>query len=184
MGQSYTISAPDCDANYFEGAAPSLFCTECDSYIGSDEFVPELDLRRCKLDFCFTYDGRLLVSARAKTYLSEHCVTALNFAAVDRSGFYYRLHVGASVAFDAVRRKTRFEKKCAICGSFESIVGATPAFILESEKVDEMGMYRTDLCFGSGREKGPVFVVGAALKDELARKFAELDFKEVNPPLK
>ncbi|MCS6997642.1 MAG: hypothetical protein NZ533_12000, partial [Casimicrobiaceae bacterium] len=117
MGQSYTISAPDCDTNYFEGAAPSLFCPECDSYIGSDEFVPELDLRSCELDFCFTYDGRLLVSKRAKTYLSQHCVTDLDFAAVDTKGLYYRILAGESVAFDAARRKTRFEKKCAVCGN-------------------------------------------------------------------
>ncbi|MCA3009916.1 MAG: hypothetical protein INH34_16205 [Phycisphaerales bacterium] len=90
----------------------------------------------------------------------------------------------SSVAFDPVRRKTRFEKKCALCGNFESIVGATPAFILESEKVEEMGMYCTDLCFGSGREKSPLFVVGASLKDDLTRNFVELDFREVNPPLK
>jgi hypothetical protein len=184
MGNSYTISAPDCDTNYFEGAPPSLFCTQCGSYIGSEEFVPQLDIRQCDLDFCFTYDGRLLVSQRGKTYLSQHCATPLNFAAVDRSARYYSLHVVSSVAFDPVRRKTRFEKKCALCGNFESIVGATPAFILESEKVEEMGMYRTDLCFGSGREKSPVFVVGAALKDDLARNFVELDFEEVNPPLK
>lgn len=183
IGQCFTISAPDCNAHYFEGAPQRAFCPGCDSYIGADEFVPMLNLSRCKLDFCFTFDGRFLVSRRAKAYLSKHCTTALNFVAVDVPKTYYRLSVESSVVFDTARRSTRFEKKCELCGNFQSIVGATPAFILDPDKVEEMGMYRTDLSFGSGREKSPIFVVGAALKRDLAENFAELDFVEVNPPL-
>jgi hypothetical protein len=184
MAFAYSVSAPDCDIHYFANAPAELFCAECDSYIGNDEFVPQLDLRRCKFDFCFTYDGQLLVSERAKRCLSEHCTTPLKFATVDMSARYYTLRVESSVLFDKNRRKTRFERKCPRCGNFESIVGATPAFILESGKVDAMGAYRTDLCFGSGREKSPVIVIGTALKRELERVFPEVDFQEVNQQLK
>ncbi len=179
MSSAYSLSAPDCEIHYFTSAPDSLFCTECDSYIGEDEFVPQLHLRQCKFDFCFTYDGRLLVSERAKTYLSENCATPLKFTVVDESEGYYKLNVVSIVLFDQDRRKTRFERKCPRCGNFESIVGATPAFILDSSALDSMGVYRTDLCFGSGREKSPVIVVGAALKFALQRSFPEIEFQEV-----
>lgn len=181
MRSAYTLSAPDCDKHYFEFAPSSLFCPECDSYVGAEEFVPQLDLRQCKLDFCFTCDGQLLVSQRGMACLSQHCSTPLRFATVDESAGFHSLSVESKVAFDYVRRKTKFERKCPVCGNYESIVGATPAFILRSDKVHEMGMYRTDICFGSGREKSPIIVVGAALKSCLTHEFPELDFRGVNP---
>lgn len=184
MSAVYSISAPDCDVHYFASAPDSLFCSECDSYVGDEDFVPQLDLRGCKLDFCFTYDGRFLVSERAKKHLSEHCTTSLTFTAVDTSARYYALRVGPTVLFDSDRRKTRFERKCPRCGNFESIVGATPAFILDEDKVETTGAYKSDICFGSGREKSPVIVIGATLQRELEAVFPELDFREVNPSLK
>jgi hypothetical protein len=184
MSSAYSVSAPDCDIHYFAGAPANLFCPDCDSYIGEDDFVPQLDLRRCRLDFCFTCDGRLLVSERARVFLSERCATPLKFTAVDRNAGYYALRLESAVRFDKDRRKTRFEGKCLRCGNFESIVGATPAFILDSEKIEATGAYRSDLCFGSGREKSPVVIVGRALQRELEGVFPEIDFREVNPPLK
>jgi hypothetical protein len=184
MSSAYSVSAPDCDVHYFANAPANLFCPDCDSYIGEEEFVPQIDLRRCKLDFCFTYDGRLLVSDRARTYLSGRCTTPLKFAVVDKTSGYYALRLESTVPFDKDRRKTRFEGKCPRCGNFESIVGATPAFIFDSDKIEATGAYRSDLCFGSGREKSPLIVVGAALQRELEDIFPEIDFREVNPPLK
>lgn len=184
MAAAYSLSAPDCDVHYFADAPAGLFCVNCDSYIGLGEFVPQLDLRLCKFDFCFTYDGRLLVSERAKRYLGEHCATPLKFTIVDKSAGYYALSVESAVLFDKDRRRTRFERRCSRCGSFESIVGATPAFILEPNRVSDMGVYRTDLCFGTGREKSPVILVGGKLKQGLAHAFPELDFQEANRPSK
>jgi hypothetical protein len=184
MSSAYSVSAPDSDIHYFASAPASLFCPQCDTYVAKEDFVPQLDLRQCNLDFCFTYDGRLLVSERGKTHLSEHCTTPLKFMIVDKSAGYYAMRVEATVLFDKDRRKTRFERKCPRCGNFESIVGATPAFILDAGKVETTGAYRSDLCFGSGREKSPVLVIGASLKRELERAFTEIDFREVNPPLK
>lgn len=181
---AYSLSAPDCDVYYFSSAPAFLFCPECDSYVGKEDYVPQLDLGRCKFDFCFTYEGRLLVSERAKKFLSEHCTTSVVFAPVDRSARYYRFGVEATLLFDKDRRKTRFDRKCPRCGNFQSVVGATPAFIYDSCKVEATGAYRSDLCFGSGREKSPIIVVGATLKHQLQDSFPEIDFGEVNPPLK
>jgi hypothetical protein len=180
MSVAFSVSAPDCDVHYFKGAPATLFCIACDSYISKTDFVPQLDMRRATSDFCFTYDGRLLVSQHAKAYLNEHCVTPLNFSVVDSLVGFHVLRVELILQFNSDRRKTRFERKCATCGNYESIVGATPVFIRNAIDVDKRGIYRTDLSFGSGREKAPVLVVGGELKRELEKMFHELEFREVN----
>lgn len=180
LNSAYSVSAPDCDISFFATAPVALFCPVCDSYLGDGDYAPNLDLRRCAYDFCYTYDGRLLVSRRAKKCLDEQCTTRITYLPVDKSTEYYVCDIESVVVFDTNRRKTRFEKMCTRCGQYESIIGAIPAFVLEADKIQRSGAYRTDICFGSGREKSPVVIIGRQLKLGLQKSFPELDFRPVN----
>ena len=64
--------------------------------------------------------------------------------------------------YDAQRRGTRFMEYCSVCGQHESVVGANPVFLRNVRGPIGDGFYRTDLEFGSGREKHPLVIMGLA----------------------
>jgi len=47
---------------------------------------------------------------------------------------------------------------CKSCEQFESIIGATPAYLKGLSSLDK-GFYRTDIEFGSSSEKSPLIIV-------------------------
>jgi hypothetical protein len=128
------------------------------------------------LDFCFTYDNRLVVSERAKIYLGTYASTPLSFRMVDPVRLFYACVAERVLMFDSARRKTLFEGSCNRCGGFKAVAGATPAFLRQGSVVEDYGFYRTDVCFGSGAEQSPLYIVGHQLKQGLELAFPELRF--------
>lgn len=181
MSLAFTMSAPDSDSYFFADANAELFCMECGSFIGPEYVPSRQSVRSGFRDFGYTYDGRLLVSQRAKDFLLGHATTELSFLLVkSQKELLYVLHVRNEIAFDSDARRTCFVNKCHKCGRYESVVGATPAFLRGAADINKLGIYRTDLEFGSGREKSPLLIVGSELKRLLAREFEELEFREVH----
>ena len=176
MSVGYSLSAPDCGLFFLSSAPSELFCSNCGSFLGSDIFVPSLDMSDVSLDFCFTYDNRLLVSERAKSYLGAYASTPLRFRMVDPVRLFYACVAERVVMFDTARRKTHFEGICDRCGGFKAVAGATPAFLRQGSVVEDNGFYRTDVCFGSGAEQSPLYIVGHQLKEGLELAFPELRF--------
>lgn len=176
---AFSMSAPDSDSYFFQGAPASLFCSECGSYLDEPYLPKDLSVRPGFRDFGFTYDGRLLVSDRARSWFLRHASTELSFSEVNQSNKLFVLNAIAKTKFDSDARMTRFVNKCSLCGQYESIVGATPAFLALPDSIEDFGLYRTDIEFGSGKEKSPLFVVGPELRRLLESEFEELDFQEV-----
>lgn len=180
MAKAYVLYAPDCDVFYYELAPNRLFCKSCGSYIGEEPYYPsKISLKQKKYDFCFTYDGRLLLSEQAKQFLQDQMLDGVSFRRIDVDPPIFVPIVSEVVHFDAGKRGTRFENRCDLCGSYESVVGATPAFLLDLDLVQEGNIYVTDLEFGSGREKAPVYIVGERLAIGLKKKFNEIDLEAV-----
>ena len=176
---AFSMSAPDSDSYFFQDAPDALFCPECGSYLEEAYLPSDLTVRPGFCDFGFTYDGRLLVSDRAREFLLHHASTGLSFREVNHADQLFVLEAAATTKFDSNARRTRFVNKCSECGHYESVVGATPAFLALPDSIEDYGLYRTDIEFGSGKEKSPLFVVGTELKRLLEREFKELDFRAV-----
>jgi hypothetical protein len=127
-----------------------------------------------KYDASYSYDGVLVVTERFREVVETKGITGLEFRPVQ--GHVFAARSSMSVQFDAVRRGTRFEKRCESCGQYESVVGATPIYLLSGETMPERGFVRTDLEFGSYDEKSPIELCG----DEAAREFQKARLRGVD----
>ena len=178
----YSVSAVDGDSYYFENAPASVFCPGCGSCV-DDSYVPRsLRVRRPVYDACGTYDGRLIVSQKVKDFHDRHGCGPAEFRLVNRKRRWYMFRPTRVLEYDAERRGTRFMKYCAVCGRHEEVAGATPAFLRNLRGPIGEGFYRTDVEFGSGREKHPLVIMGLAtypllLKEKL--KGLEFELKPI-----
>ena len=133
--------------------------------------------KKSHYDISYSYDGVLVVSRRFREVYEAEGMTGLEFSELQCG--YYAVTATRIVVFDAKSRQTRFENKCADCGEYESVTGATPAFLLASPEVAAMEFVRTDLEFGSGDEKGPVLVCGESAGEAL--RIAKMRGLELGP---
>ena len=111
-----------------------------------------------KYDVSYSYDGVLVMSARAREVIVAAGMSGMEFRPLQAGLFSARPSV--VVAFDAAARETRFEKPCPVCGTYEEVAGATPVFLKPGAVVPDNGFARTDLEFGSGDEKMPLVLCG------------------------
>ena len=149
---TYTLSAPDSDSYFFDNASSDIFCEHCDCYLGERYLPTAIKVKSSFSDFGFTYDGRLLVSSRGKDTLVRYASTQLSFLEINQSEEIFVLHANDELQFDANARGSRFLDKCPVCDQYASVVGATPAYLLDFQEIDKSGFYRSDLEFGTGRE--------------------------------
>jgi hypothetical protein len=169
----HTLEAQDNDTYMYEDGDPSLEkCTKCGYRVDFLLTNPDYVLRKRSRDLSATYDGQFIVSKRFKDFAEQEGYRGASFVPFRNDPEHFHLIAKPIVVFDAERRKTRFEKKCDVCGNFESVVGAYPAYLRVDEPLAD-DFFRTDLVFASGNEKSPIIVVGEATK----RKLQQLDLK-------
>jgi len=176
---AFTISAPDCGSYFFEHASEKYFCKQCDSYLDDFYLPSSMNMKSNFRNFGYTYDGRLIVSNRGKSSLNKYTSTRISFSMLNQSGDFHALLAHDELRFDTEARGTRFLNMCDECGRYDSVVGATPAVIPSTLEIDHLGFFRTDVEFGSGREKTPLFIVGGELKELLEAEYEELEFSNV-----
>ena len=169
----YYFGAADGDLDFYDGAPEDLFCPVCRSVLDKTYLPASLKLSRKarSMDIFATYDGKRLISERAAVFFRHHfadsCkITKLN---VEDETPIYILESIISVEYDFVRRKTEFINLCKLCGNYEAIIGATPAF-LKSHPPLAHGLYRTDIEFGSNNAKHPLLFLGVG-DDKLIKSF-------------
>lgn len=177
---AFTFEAPDGDAHFFEEAPDSIFCSDCGSCVDRSFLPARLKPRRKSYEVSCTYDNRMIVSNRFREFCLQHDIEGAEFTPVNGIGSFYLLESNRQVKFDWERRKTRFENLCAVCGRYESIVGAYPAFLKDINQPLLHGFYCSDLEFGSGREKTPILFVGTETKKLIEEAhFKRPEFEEV-----
>lgn len=129
---------------------------------------------RTKRDLFSTYDSRTIVSNRFKAFCEAKEVKGTCFFPLNPKGTLYLFTATDILEFDSERRGTRFVDKCGTCEKFKSVVGATPAYLKELPTDPHPTFYRSDLEFGSGREKNPLLFVNASLAKLLEQEFGNV----------
>lgn len=160
--QHYSISVNDNDSymcsstnRVFDDIAGVDVCPSC-HYRTNFEFVnPEFDLKRKTYDLSATYDGYYIVSLKLMETVKRVGLSGLEFVPISRQPDFYVMFLRNVVPFDTEKRNTRAEKYCESCGNFDSVVGATPAFLKEEPTAE---LSRTDISFGSGNSKHPLLI--------------------------
>lgn len=179
----YVMKAKDCnDGLFFDGSEPTgVLCPNCGTCLDYRYAPSAIDIHPSKkYDVSYTQDLRDLFSTRFVTFCRDvlHCDEGFKLVKGTNMDLFY-MFPSRVLEFDVERRKTRFEKSCNVCGGYESIVGARPAFLRTKEPIGP-GFYRSDIAFGSGKSKFPLFFVGAEWKELLAsQKFRGIEFDEI-----
>lgn len=143
-------------------------CPQCGYRLEFQLTNPGYVLKKSNRDLSATYEGQLIVSSAFRNHCLSESYPGLEFIDFKNDPKHFHLIVNRQVKFDAKRRKTRFEKPCSKCGNYESVVGATPCYLVQNESLGS-GFYRTDLFFGSGHRKSPIALVGAETKMKLEK---------------
>lgn len=153
--------ASDNDSYRFADSSAVSHCHVC-GYVFDRRFVdPSFRLKRRNYDCSVTYDGAFIASQRFRDLSVRIGNPNLEFQNLPNDqGFWLMTVVGASIPFDSIRRQTRFENKCASCETWESVIGAVPAYLQIAGPLPP-GIHRTDLEFGSGNEKSPLLLFAA-----------------------
>jgi hypothetical protein len=107
-------------------------------------------------DLSYSYDGVLVASPRFRQVVEERKIDGAVFRPLQAGLFWLRPSI--VVEFDAQARGTVFETRCERCGSYESVVGATPVFLTPGSRMSPNAIARTDLEFGSDDEKTPLIL--------------------------
>ena len=149
-----------------DGVPHPATCGTCGRKTDPDYVSPVFRVKRRNRDITCTYDGYTLVSRRFKDVCEGASCAGAVFVPLPADEAFFWLRSDRTIAFDAVARGTRFEKPCPACGTFYSVVGATPVRLRNAIPLGE-GFYRTDLEFGSGHEQHPLLIVGVRTAEML-----------------
>lgn len=152
----------------YGGDASPPRCREC-GYVRSPEWIdPAFTLPPGhRPDVSFTYDGRLIVSDNFRAACKSFQGTT--FRPLPALPGWHLLLANDVVAFDVVRRQTRFGPTCSSCRTPSEAAGATPAFLTGSPVLAD-AFFRSDVEFGSGDEMHPLLLVGTGVAETLGRQ--------------
>lgn len=177
----HVVYGHDNDRYAFRERRDVVRCGACGALTdkwGDQQTIAVDDPTSIPKDISTTYDGVVIVSPRFRKVVEEAGLTGLAFG--ELGGGYAVLRATRRVAFDSNGRKTRFENQCRECGNYQSVVGATPAFLMPPVEVDPKEFVWTDIEFGSGDEKSPLLLCGDEAAKVLRKaKLKGLDFAEV-----
>jgi len=183
MNLGYVMKAKNSNNGIFinPSVGEDVLCPNCTSCLNCEYSPASIEFFRSKrYDISHTSDLRYLFSARFVQFCYEVLGSTETFHKINSdTGALYYMNPSNIISFDVERRRTQFGNKCSECGGYDSIVGARPAF-LKIDKPIEDGFYRTDIMFGSGVNRSPLFLVGKHWRDlMLAQKFRGIKFEEI-----
>lgn len=143
-------------------------CEECGDLRDKwNESLENLVLKKRKFDISSTYDGIVVVSTQFKSVYESAGLSGLTFRPLPGDKSFYAIRADRIVEYDAEQRGSRFIKPCPRCGSYESVVGATPVYFKSNVEVAPSEFVRTNLEFGSNDEKSPLLICGEAAAESL-----------------
>ncbi len=164
----YTMFGPDNDTHMFKGDTKAGFrkCEKCGYRVAPIVTNPAYVPRKTRHDLTSTYDGQWIVTEAFKSLCEREGYPGLDFLPFENDARHFHLVPRRQVKFDSARRKTRFERLCKTCNRYESVVGATPAYLRRRGPLPA-GVFRSDLAFASGDEKSPLLLVGEGTRDKI-----------------
>mgnify|MGYP000484950517 CR=1 FL=1 len=177
---SYTISGPDNDSYMFDSDTYLGDCSCCNARLKqkvNENFI----LGKNTYDISYTYDDYLIVSQGFKDFCIKTKQNNLNFHTLKSQPNFYFMEATSILEFDSLKRETEFINKCDCCGVYEELIGATPAFLKESKEIIKEGIYRTDIEFGSKKNRGPLIIMGVeTLNVFREQRFKGLEYRAIN----
>jgi len=174
----YTLSGPDNGTFMFREKSDLPRCDACGYPLDFLAHNPKYQFRKRErdsqkdgyvkrgADLSSTYDLHYIASERFRDFCLGEGYEGLVFREFEKDKSHFDLVVEKEVQFDAARRGTVFERFCKTCKNYESVVGATPAYLSRKTPLSD-GFYRTDLLFGSQDRKSPLILVGSETKARL-----------------
>lgn len=159
----YILGAIDNGQYMLRGDASHPACSTCGMVSDRRWTDPSFSLARSELDASYTYDGYLIVSDRFRVVVG---LEGARYDDLPSSPGHYSLTADKELAFDAARRRTRFDRLCSECGRYFDVNGATPVFLVPGTTVPDI-ISRTDISFGTGDEQHPLILLGPALAARL-----------------
>jgi ribosomal protein S14 len=160
-------------------------CEACGELLAKwDEPLNGLVITKRRYDISCTYDGVTVVSECFKSTYEAASLKGLTFCRLPDDNAFFAISAGRVVPFDADRRETRFIDQCPKCGRFESVVGATPAYLKKGTRIGPREFVRTDLEFASEDEKSPLLICGEQAAKVLSKaKLKGLDLVPLSEPV-
>jgi hypothetical protein len=155
-------------------------CPKCGRKTNPNYINPKFRARKRKWDMSGTYDGYTIVSKRFRDFCKRSKWKGMNFVPLPADKGFFVLRLLLILAFDAKRRKTRFDDPCPACGAFYNVIGSDPAFLAGIKQPIMDGFYRSDLEFASGPEQAPLIFVGIETAEKLRKQnFQKFALEEV-----
>ena len=142
-------------------------CDFCNYRTDFEYINPAFKLGRRVYDLSSTYDGYYIASLKFKELIEREGIEGAEFVALVNEPEYFVLSVKLIAKFDVGRRECKAENYCSHCDSYESFIGATPAYLKEALPND---ICRSDVVFGSGNEKSPLLFISSGFADLLKRE--------------
>lgn len=162
------------------------YCPECDSLLDFEYIAREVRLRG-SWDFA-SADGRIILSERAQKYCRQIGAAEQDFRLLDPKRRLFELWPRQILKVDVKRSEPRFVEFCTRCGNFGGYMFYRGLFFDDVPEPLREGFYRTDLMFGQGMGKCPIFVVAPQTMEKLkVARFRRLKFQPVpyaNPRFK
>jgi hypothetical protein len=176
----YCIDGSDNDSYMNPDMYETNIC-QCYDYVKNRRLHlnPEFRLVRKSYDISSTFDCFTIVSSRFRDFCVSQGYSGVSFYPIPNySGkFYFDVH--QMVAFDAIRRKTRFLELNNECKEYNEVVGANPVCLLDNKPLSD-GFFRTDIEFGRSYAKSPLILVGVETGVKLrAGKFKGLYLEKI-----
>ncbi len=149
----FSLTGQNNGLHFFYGAvAPA--CSSCALVDDPGWLHPTIRMRRRRMDFSTTYDGKTIVSDRFRSFVADE--PGIGFVPLPNDPEFFVPESNVLVAFDAAARGTTFQFVCDVCMRPTVIVGAEPIILMPGVELQN-GFSRTDRVFGSatGRSESP-----------------------------
>lgn len=160
------ISVPDTEYMYDNENRPGI-CPVCHNTL---EKIPDIHYKVAKkrADILLTYDGYYIVTEKFKEFCKENKYSNITFTKLADSAGYYFFMPHEIYKLDYIHRKTRFLNKRECCGSYDEIIGATPAYKLSSFSTQSDDFInRSEYFFGTKGCKEPLIIIGIKTQQKM-----------------
>ena len=145
-------------------------CLKCGELLNKwEEEIRGVRVKKRRFDVSVTYDGVTIVSSAFRKWYESAGIEGLVITPLPDDPDFASIVTTTVVAFDSLRRHTRFLNACDLCGRYKEVIGANPVFLKPGHVVPARGFCGTDIEFGSGDGKHPLLLCGAETANLIVR---------------
>jgi len=157
----YGLSGHFNGTTFIEDKSSLEHCPNCGTRYDLFTHNPNYKMGRKRRGHLFyTYDLIPIVTQPFKDFVWENGYAGVSFLPFKRDLERFHLIVENVIPYDWNVPELKLDEYCNICKRYNSVAtGTDDRFVAVNAPLDD-GFYRTDLFFGHGNNKGPIYVVG------------------------